>query len=1502
MGLLECNEDVVRLTLRYIGRADLYSVCLVHPGLRALGEPLLYSDITIGFHGPSPRPITLLLRSILRRPERAVYIRTLSCYDHFIPAQARDKEGKTLPIPMPETDLRSAVSFVEETCLSFRDQWIEELREGTPDAYLALFPVVNLDQLMPALAKVSETLTELRLAGDIGNCLPRNLEKLTLTDDLSWDDECDEVNGRAIVTWLANVRTSAPRLRELCLLFDDSDIEAFMPEILELVRQAGIVMGEDAPRALRLNASRSMVSLFDRRYQHIAEAIRPPEPATSVCENGDARNHTGSECGLSIGDIPVSVVNHLDADVRFCQIQDPTRQFYAGVPIRSPAGVNIGVYCVFDDAPRPGGLDQEQVRFIRDLSVVIMDYLAYKRSHDWYHREQRMVRGLGSFVEGDAALPVPEGAAEKESALSREPENPVGPPPTLKPTEEEAPLAVEMPHAETSAKGDQPELANGGSTVLPARPLKASSAKPPTGPTDEARGGTNIERVFYRAANLIRESLEVEGAVFLDAKIRSYGGLVGNMSPPPPSPSSTDVRHSSMESGSSDEIAQSLASPLPSTSPAVSRVLGFSTSRASSIAGDAVPAEVLPCRERFLHRLLQRYPKGRIFHFEADGALSDPSTSSSGDDSTFGSSTTTSTAGPASPTDEGGASSAVKPKTRLSAAERVIRMFPGARSVAVVPLWDPQTGRLFAGGFLWTRTPTRIFSRENELSYLRVFGLAIMAEVARQTLHAADKTKTDILGSISHELRTPLHGLVGTTEMLRNTDLDGFQKSVLWTLDASARTLLDTVDHLLDFIKANNLRRSSKSKRKAGAPSGQLTHPQPTVSPPLPMMEASGVVSLDLFVEEVLDSVLAGSSYLTMSRTHDLHPPRRPRPVSYPATIPPASATADQTPNGTVSSSRGQVLIYVDIDYSADWSFHVHPGALRRIVMNLFGNSLKFTQSGFIRVSLRQDRQTKQSTSAARLTNVTLTVSDSGRGIGEDYMRDHLFIPFSQEDEFAPGTGLGLNLVHRMVSAVGGTIDVVSKVGEGTTTTVVLPLPHAAGAGDSGARDDQQQQSQHQQQDVDFRRDVQALAGKRLLLRHFETGTRIRPGSFAAEDAKQSSQFQLMKRMCEDALRMTVLSDKEAEGSEPPPDFIVTLTTDSVTSLHKTGSEGLRDACPHVMICQDLASAHSIMSSNADVSWRGNEVLAQPVGPRKLARSLMSALSHWQAAHEDSGAGGPDPSINNPAVQAPRALTPEKDKVPSTTAELDLQQRDDNLREQVPEPVTAEPVSGVLVPPPEDTRSFSPSGQTRPPQKAATTPSQPTSNLSGAVGTTRQKSILIVDDNAINLKILAAYMTRLHYDYTTAQNGLEALQLYAREPSRYACVLTDISMPVMDGLELTRQIRELDRVSGRGRRPGRGRGTSVGTGTGTGTGTGMGTGTGTAVEKGAMGTGTTETGTGNGNGNGLVIIALTGLGGPLVEQDAIASGVDLFLTRPLMFTGLRDSMAAVGLVPPQQRS
>ncbi len=140
MNLLDCNEDVLFLILGYLAQADLNSVCLAHPHLRRLAEPVLYSTIEIefpDFSQAAPPPIPSLVGTILRRPELAARVRNLSLKG----GHPNLWGGGGLHVPKlvaRESDLLEAISFVERTGLSYPGTWSEELRGGSRDAYLAV--------------------------------------------------------------------------------------------------------------------------------------------------------------------------------------------------------------------------------------------------------------------------------------------------------------------------------------------------------------------------------------------------------------------------------------------------------------------------------------------------------------------------------------------------------------------------------------------------------------------------------------------------------------------------------------------------------------------------------------------------------------------------------------------------------------------------------------------------------------------------------------------------------------------------------------------------------------------------------------------------------------------------------------------------------------------------------------------------------------------------------------------------------------------------------------------------------------------------------------------------------------------------------------------------------------------------------------------------------------------------------------------------------------------
>jgi len=107
------------------------------------------------------------------------------------------------------------------------------------------------------------------------------------------------------------------------------------------------------------------------------------------------------------------------------------------------------------------------------------------------------------------------------------------------------------------------------------------------------------------------------------------------------------------------------------------------------------------------------------------------------------------------------------------------------------------------------------------------------------------------------------------------------------------------------------------------------------------------------------------------------------------------------------------------------------PKLLRHILSNLLDNAAKYSPAG----------STITFGATCTAERATFTVRDEGIGIAQADL-DRLFEPFFRADNVvsAPGTGLGLAIVKQMVDQLGGTIEVSSTLGAGTTFVVTLPL------------------------------------------------------------------------------------------------------------------------------------------------------------------------------------------------------------------------------------------------------------------------------------------------------------------------------------------------------------------------------------------------------------------------------------------------------------------------------
>ncbi|KGO50386.1 CheY-like superfamily [Penicillium expansum] len=1152
---------------------------------------------------------------------------------------------------------------------------------------------------------------------------------------------------------------------------------------------------------LRLDAHRSLISLFGRNEQHILT-----EATQTLSLQNDGNHHARD--GLWVGSCTMSydrslcksVINSTpnvsNARDRVFVVPDlaednafkdhpavttfPNIRFLASSPIISPKGVVIGAYTILDDQPHEP-LDAVSLQFLVDIAATVMDYLGTIHSKSQCFRSERMMVGLGSFLEGKGSL-------RNSWVLDTD----VPQTPSAEMDRAEGHVDREQQEKQLSRNVTQPVAQHGTPSHLPFRPynlhiprskalqgnrekyqslcdsttskrdakallkLKEASQAAMTIGSDQSRQQSpkddytaKVNKTFGRAANLIRESIEVEAVVFFDANFGSQETLVDN--------AESGTESSSFESCSSGDEATFRSSPHRSSfDPEQAEssgkatlnpceILGFATSNSSSVNDQLMDDNKIALSESFLGGLLHRYPRGKIFNFGEDGTISSDDTSD-GIIKRF--------------LRRPGAKKYKKTRKSLvrQDAQSLLQLAPESRSIIFSPLWDSHKGRWYSGTLAWTKAPHRVFTSNDDLAFLLTFGTSVMAEVHRLGAHFADRAKSDLLSGLSHELRSPLHGIFGTAELLNDTVMDALQRGFIHTISSCAYTLLGSINQLLEHASINDVRSHSVAKppgggiqeipvdRKAAA-ARRSSHSRKS--------DDDTCVELDATLEDAVETVFAGYSFFSSSRSPL-------RGIDTPSTL-----------DNKLLHTRGGVKVVLNIDHAHSWKFSTQAGAWHVILTNIFGNALKFTQSGYIHISMKASPTKFGKNGEVTSSAVTVTVKDTGSGIDPNFLKNGLFTAFSQEDSMTTGNGLGLSITRRIILSLGGDIQVNSEKNVGTEVVATVTLNHVPAL------------------DSLDKLNVPSPMTMTQKLACTKTIGILGLGAPELDIALYTS----LQKMCLDWFSMEVLLVGSSQAQFAHCDLYIStyeyldIGNQEIRAI--APSPGSQFSSPLIIICPSPRTAHAL-SVGAQNRGDANvfEFISQPCGPRKLAKALETCINRQQLQFDSPKS---EENIPYGPTSFPAYLSTNKPKMDSFVS----RPSNAEVSEQATIKVVADPErcsqpsTGTL----ESMRlsrgsfcdSLSPSEEV-----AATSHDTPIKKQNDTVSNL-PTTVLLVDDNDINLRMLIAFMKKLNCDYVIAQNGEEALEAFKANSSVIGMIFMDISMPIMDGLESTRRIREFEK-------------------------------------------------------------------------------------------------------------
>jgi CheY-like chemotaxis protein len=261
-------------------------------------------------------------------------------------------------------------------------------------------------------------------------------------------------------------------------------------------------------------------------------------------------------------------------------------------------------------------------------------------------------------------------------------------------------------------------------------------------------------------------------------------------------------------------------------------------------------------------------------------------------------------------------------------------------------------------------------------------------------------------------------------------------------------------------------------------------------------------------------------------------------------------------------------------------------GQISRVMHNLVINAVQaMPQGGVLRVTLETVRfeAPRPATvgSLAAGDYIVVRIADSGSGIPDDVL-ERMFDPFFTTKEVGVGSGLGLSLVHGIVTNVGGAIDVATELGKGSTFTVFLPR-----SGDAPAKA------------PDENRPLPRGEGQRVLV-------------VDDEEPLVRLATETLERLGYAPVGFTSSTAALAAFRADPQQFDAVLTDERMPGLSGTAlireMRGIRDAIPVVLMSGYLGMEATGIAPRTDVGVGADVVVKKPLSARDLAASMARVL------------------------------------------------------------------------------------------------------------------------------------------------------------------------------------------------------------------------------------------------------------------------------------------------------